>query len=891
MSEPLSTVYSPREVEERWLKAWLDGDLFHAEPDGRKPFTIVIPPPNITGILHMGHGLNNTYQDILTRWRRMQGYNALWLPGTDHASIATQNVVEKELAKEGVTREALGREKFLQRTWQWKEQYGGTIIQQLKRMGCSCDWRRERFTMDEGLSRAVREAFVRLFDEGLIYRGHYIVNWCPRCGTALSDDEVDREEKQGHLWYIRYPMKDGSGFVTVATTRPETMLGDTAVAVSPLDPRFKNLIGKTVVLPVMGREIPIIADEYVDPKFGTGAVKITPSHDANDFEMARRHGLPFVTVIAGDGTMTADAGEYKGLDRFECRKRLVKRLESEGAIDKIEPYVHSVGRCYRCETVIEPYVSDQWFVRMRGLADAAAKAANEGRVQFHPERWSRVFLAWLENARDRCISRQLWWGHRIPAWYCDACGAVFAARTDPSACPRCGSADIRQDEDVLDTWFSSALWPFSTLGWPDKTPELKYYYPTDVLVTDRGIIYFWVARMVMMGLKFMGEEPFHSVYINATVLDAEGRKMSKSLGNGIDPIDIIEQYGADAMRFSLVLLTAEGQDVKLAPTRFEMGRNFANKLWNAARFALMNLEDLRDLSPLKKEDLAFEDRWILGELSRASGELTAALDGYRFHAAGQIVYHFAWHSLCDWYLEAIKPRLYGKRPEEKRVAQMVLAASLDGLLRMLHPFVPFITEELWAHLNSLLPKRGIFDVRPAEEMLVTARWPEAGWFPRDDEAVESMALVMEIVRAVRNIRSKLGLGERAEVDALVSGADAKALATVRRYEYFIKDLARVKKLEAAAGIAKPRPSAAEVVNGLDLYVPLAGLIDLREERLRLVTRIERAEKGLASIDAKLSNPNFAERAPADVVARERARREELLAEVAKLKVNLRDLEG
>lgn len=891
MTETLSKVYQPAEVEERWSAYWLENGLFHVEPNDRRPFTIMIPPPNITGVLHMGHGLNNTFQDVLVRWRRMQGRNALWLPGTDHASIATQNVVEKELAEQGASREEIGREKFLERTWQWKEKYGGTIINQLKRMGCSCDWDRERFTMDEGLSKAVNNAFVRLFDDGLIYRGLYIVNWCPRCGTALSDDEVDHDDVHGHLWHVKYPLADGSGHIVVATTRPETMLGDTAVAVNPDDARYKDLVGKTIILPVIGREIPVIADDFVDASFGTGAVKVTPAHDPNDFAIGRRHDLPSVTVIGPDGAMTADAGEFEGRDRFDCRKALVDRLQNEGLLEKTADHVHAVGHCYRCKSVIEPYLSEQWFVRMKDLAEPAIRATRNGRVRFHPERWTRVYLSWLENVRDWCISRQLWWGHRIPAYYCDDCGEVFAAVDAPAECPKCAATDIRQDEDILDTWFSSALWPFSTLGWPDKTADLDYYYPTDVLVTDRGIIYFWVARMVMMGLRFCDEVPFSDVYINATVLDEQGRKMSKSLGNGIDPVAIIDEYGADAMRFSLMLLTAEGQDVKLSPTRFEMGRNFANKLWNTARFALMNLGDIEDPSPLSAADLEFEDRWILSRLSRTVESLTENLEGYHFHAAAHLLYDFAWHSLCDWYLEAVKPRLYGDRPERKRSAQKALAAVLDCLLRMLHPFVPFITEEIYSHLSRAVPDRGLFEPALASETLVNAQWPSPDDYPRDPRAEDDMTLVTDVIRAARNIRSKLNLGERTRINAIVTGADRAPLEIVAQYDHFIKDLAAVETLTVGQALGKPEASAAEVVGPLELFVPLEGLIDHEAERKRLEARIQKAEKSLDAVETKLANPAFVQNAPENIVSRERERLQLLQQEVEKLRANLHDIPG
>jgi len=883
----LPTRYDPKPVEAKWYRFWEERRCFHAEA-GRpgEPYAIVIPPPNVTGALHMGHALNNTLQDILIRWRRMQGRNTLWMPGTDHAGIATQNVVERELGRENLSRQRLGREKFLERVWQWKERYGSRIIDQLKALGCSCDWDRTRFTMDEGLSRAVREAFVTLHERGLIYRGKYLINWCPRDRTALADDEVEHEEHQGSLWYIRYPFKDEPRLhVTVATTRPETMLGDTAVAVHPDDERFKEFIGQTLVLPVIGREIPIIADPQVDPKFGTGAVKVTPAHDPNDFEIGLRHGLACVNVMNEDGTMNENAGDYAGMDRYECREALVEELREKRLLEAVEPHVHAVGHCYRCHTVIEPYLSDQWFVKMRPLAEAALAASDEGRVRFHPERWHRFYRSWLENVRDWCISRQIWWGHRIPAWHCDECGHITVTRDDPAACGRCGSKEIRRDEDVLDTWFSSALWPFSTLGWPDETDLLRRFYPTSVLVTDRGIIYFWVARMVMMGLQMMGEVPFGDVYIHGTILDELGRKMSKSLGNGIDPLDIIEQYGADALRFSLVMLTVEGQDVKLSVERFGMGRNFANKVWNALRFTLMNLADGRGADG----PLALEDRWILSRMQRAVRKVTECLEGFRFNEAIRTIYEFAWNEFCDWYLEIIKPRLAA---EPESVVRRVLAHVADGLLRLLHPFMPFLTEELWQHLRAR-SLQGDLDWPGAvfRESIMVSPWPEEEPDRRDPGAEETMALLQGIVRAVRNIRGQFALGERRKVKVVVSAPEEDLAERLREHERILKDIGCMEGLSCGADLPRPEKSAMEVVGQVEVFVPLAGLIDLEEERKRLRKRVEEVQRGLDIIMKKLSNRNFLTRAPAEVVERERERKADLEAQIGKLREGLARLDA
>ena len=881
----LGTRYDPKPVESKWYAHWEQTRCFHADPakDGA-PYTIVIPPPNVTGALHMGHALNNTIQDILIRWRRMQGFNTLWMPGTDHAGIATQNVVERQLAKEGLRRHDLGREKFLERVWDWKEQYGSRIINQLKTIGSSCDWERERFTMDDGLSRAVREAFVTLYERGLIYRGKYLINWCPRCLTALADDEVEHEEHQGSLWYIKYPFKDEPRLhLTVATTRPETMLGDTAVAVNPKDERYKDFIGKMLVLPVVGREIPVIADAHVDPEFGTGAVKVTPAHDPNDFEMGVRHNLEKVIVMSEDGAMNENAGDYVGMDRYECREALVEELRQLELLEATDAHTHSVGHCYRCHTVIEPYLSDQWFVKMRPLADAALAASKDGRVTFHPSRWENVYAAWLENVRDWCISRQIWWGHRIPAWYCDDCGHLNVPREDPETCAECGSVNLRRDPDVLDTWFSSSLWPFSTLGWPDETAVTKKYYPTSVLVTDRGIIYFWVARMVMMGLQMMDKPPFSDVYIHGTILDEIGRKMSKSLGNGIDPVEIIEKYGADAMRFCLIMLTVEGQDVKLSSERFEMGRNFANKIWNASRFALMNLST----GPGGEGDLEIEDRWILSRLQNTVATVTSALERFQFNEAIRAIYEFAWNEFCDWYLEIIKPRFAEGAPCRVR---NVLAHVMDDILRLLHPFMPFFTEEVWHYVKARVAEGDLaWDSAAFGDSLMISPWPEAETQHADADAEKALALLQSIIRSVRNIRSKLGVPERKPLNVVISAETEDDATLLRENIRILNQIGYVADAEIGVGLDRPAKSATDVIGQIQVFVPLEGVMDLDEERKRLEKRIAEIEKGLKGIDAKLSNDSFVQRAPADVVQRERERKADFEEQVAKLRESLAEL--
>ena len=866
----LPKVYEPQQVEGRIYQMWMDHDCFKAEPDpDKKPFSIVMPPPNVTGQLHMGHAMDSTLQDILTRFKRMQGYSALWLPGTDHAGIATQIKVEEELrTKEGLTRYDLGREKFLQRVWQWKEKYGNRIVEQQKKMGASCDWSRSRFTMDEGCSKAVRETFCELYDKGLIYKGSRIINWCPHCLTALSDAEVEYVDKPGHLWYIRYPLSDGSGDIVVATTRPETMMGDTGVAVNPNDEKFQHLIGKTCILPIMNREIPIVGDEYCEIGFGTGAVKMTPAHDPNDFEVGLRHNLDVIRVIADNGTINENGGKYNGMDRYECRKALVKDLEEQGYLVKTEPYSHNVGTCYRCHNDVEPLISAQWFVKMKPLAEEAIRVVKDGTIKFVPERFSKTYLNWMENVHDWCISRQLWWGHQIPAWYCDECGHINVSREDPTKCEKCGCTHLTRDEDVLDTWFSSGLWPFSTLGWPDLDSEdLKYWYPTTDMVTGYDIIFFWVARMVVSGMEQMKKEPFKTVFIHGLVRDDKGRKMSKSLGNGIDPLEMAEKYGADALRFNLITGNSPGNDMRFYVEKCEAMRNFANKIWNASRYVLMNLT-VEETGLPDAADLEIEDKWVLTKLNTLIKEVTENMDAYELGVASAKVYDFIWDTYCDWYIELTKARLYGENEKSKLAAQKVLVYVLDQFLRLLHPFMPFITEEIW----QAIPHEGKF--------LMLADWPKYDESLNFGAEAAHMESVMNAIRSIRNRRAEMNVPPSKKSTLYVVSDKGEIF---RQGEGFICRLAYADKVIICENDPEGHENMVCVVtNDAKLYIPLEELIDFEKELARLEKEKANCLKQIAMFEGKLSNEAFVSRAPEKVVAEQREKLEKNRALLAQL---------
>jgi valyl-tRNA synthetase len=874
----MAKAYEPAEVEERWYAFWEEKRYFHARVDPeKKPFSIVIPPPNVTGSLHLGHALNNSLQDFIVRRKRMQGYEALWLPGTDHAAIATQAVVERALAEEGTSRWEIGREAFLERVWQWVERYGGTIIRQLKRLGCSCDWERERFTMDEGCSRAVREVFVRLYEEGLIFQGYYIVNWCPRCLTAISDIEVEHEDLEGKLWYIRYDIKDSDDYFHVATTRPETMLGDTAVAVNPRDHRYRHLVGGTAILPLLGREMPIIADDFVDPDFGTGAVKVTPAHDPNDFEMGRRHGLEEINIFTPEAVVNENGGPYEGLDRYDARNAVVRDLEKMHYIQKVETHQHAVGHCYRCHTVIEPYLSKQWFVSMKALAEPAIDAVEKGNTTFVPARWEKIYFDWMYNIRDWCISRQLWFGHRIPAWYCRDCGEVIVCREDPTACP-CGG-ELEQDPDVLDTWFSSGLWPFSTLGWPDDVPEVDYFYPTSVLVTAFDIIFFWVARMMFLGIHFMGDVPFRQVFVTALIRDESGKKMSKSSGNVIDPIEVIEEYGADALRFTLGHIAVPGRDVFLSEERIAGSRHFCNKIWNASRFTLMNLEGFR---PEDVDETLLEytlaDRWILSALNGLIETMDEYFEAYNFSEACRALYEFFWSDFCDWFVELSKLRLYGEDEASRRTAQYVLWAVLEQALRLLHPFMPFITEEIWQRL----PHDG--------ESLTMAPWPCPRPELLDARAEEEMGVLQEVITCMRRLRSEMGLKPNVRPASLAVVLEEEARKLLEMHMEYVLSQARLSSLEIVEEVADPSTYARGLAAGVEVFMPLTGE-DFSEEVERVKREIAKLEEESQRFQAKLSNDQFLAKAPDEVVKKERRKLADNKLKIEKLREQLGLLEG
>lgn len=865
----LAKTYDPREVEDRIYDFWQKGNYFHAVVDPeKKPYSIVMPPPNITGQLHMGHALDNTLQDALIRWRRMQGYSALWMPGTDHASIATEAKIVEAMKKEGLTKDDLGRDGFLTRAWAWREKFGGRIVEQLKKLGSSCDWERERFTLDEGCSKAVREFFCRLYDKKLIYRGERIINWCPHCLTSISDAEVEYSEHDGSFWHLRYPLSDGSGYLELATTRPETLLGDTAVAVHPEDDRYRHLIGKTVILPLVGREIPVVADEYVERDFGTGVVKITPAHDPNDFEVGLRHNLPVINVMDESAVINENGGKYQGLDRYEARKRIVADLEEGGFLVKVEPMKHNVGECYRCHTIVEPRISLQWFVKMGPLAEPAIQAVREGKTKFVPERFEKIYYHWMENIKDWCISRQLWWGHRIPAWYCADCGEVIVAREDPDCCPKCGSKHIEQDPDTLDTWFSSALWPFSTMGWPEKTPELSYFYPTNTLVTAYDIIFFWVARMIFSAVELTDEAPFDTVFIHGIIRDSQGRKMSKSLGNGIDPLEVIEEYGADALRFTLATGNSPGNDMRYMKEKVESSRNFANKLWNAARFILMNLEG-KEVALGLPEELTLEEKWIVSRFNALAKEVTENLEKFELGIAVGKLYDFSWDVFCDWYIELAKIRLQADEAQADN-ARRVLVFLMDGILRLLHPFMPFITEEIW----QSIPHEG--------ESLMVAKWPqfdEALNFAAEEREFER---IMTAIRAIRNRRAEMNVPPSKKAKVYVETPFSK---TFEAAGVFFTRLAFASEVAVNTGF-DGEGAVSIVTSDAKVFIPLGELVDFAAERARLNKELTAAQKNLQGIEAKLANEAFTSKAPKHIVDNQRDLAKELKEKIAMLEQSI-----
>ncbi|MBW1710729.1 MAG: valine--tRNA ligase [Deltaproteobacteria bacterium] len=883
-TEKLEKVYDPKTVEAHFYKYWEEGGYFRADENkSGEPYTIVIPPPNVTGTLHLGHALDNTIQDILIRYHRMKGYNTLWLPGTDHAGIATQNVVERQLAEEGTSKEELGREKFVERVWEWRKQYGGIIINQLKRLGSSCDWSRERFTMDEGLSIAVKEVFVTLYEQGLLYQGDRIINWCPRCETALADIEVEHKDLNAHLYYVRYPLAEGDGHLIVATTRPETMLGDTAVAVNPQDPRYKDYIGREVILPILKKRIPVIGDDYVDVEFGTGALKITPAHDPNDFEIGLKHNLPMVKCIDDTGRMNEEAGPYKGQDRLECRKNIVADLKKEGLLEKIKDYQHAVGHCYRCKTLVEPALSKQWFVKVKPLAEKAIQAVQEDRTRIIPSNWEKTYFEWMNNIRDWCVSRQLWWGHRIPAYYCQDCGEVMVSREPVTICSVCQSSAVEQDSDVLDTWFSSGLWPFSTLGWPKKTKELTVYYPTSVLVTAFDILFFWVARMMMLGIHFMDEVPFGEVYIHALVRDPEGQKMSKSKGNVTDPLEIMDKYGTDAFRFTLAVLAAKGRDIRLSEERIAGYGHFVNKLWNAARFTLMNLDGFTperlERPVLDEKKLTLADAWIMSRLSSMVTEVEKHMAGYDFDQLANALYQFVWHEFCDWYLELVKPVLYGEDLIAKKQTQAVLAHVLSAILRMLHPIMPFVTEQIWQKMPGV------------HESIMISPFPDPEEGRPDPKSEREMQLTQNVITAIRNVRGEMNVPPSLEVEVIAMDENQKNRQLLKQQSRDILKLVRGKSLETTPPKEKPEGAAATVAGSVEVFVKLKGLINFDEEARRLQKELEKIEKEITRSNKKLANEDFLAKAPVEVVTREKEKGKVLKEKREKLAKNLDRVEA